>query len=109
MIKTQITQPQREYIKAVEETLWEFDVKFDGTTRQEASAFLDKYTPYYRDIRRLGRGQLPYWTQLGNKPSHFTVIPEIMHFIMEWAEELERLNDPDLHFLADHSWGDDWS
>lgn len=108
MLKTQITNPQREYIKVIEETLGYFDVKFEGTTRGEASAFLNKYIPYYRDVLRLKKGLLPYWTQLGNKPSHFTVIPEIMNFILVSAEAIERSYYPEMPFFEDHSWGDEW-
>lgn len=113
MIKNKVSTAQLKYIKTLQETLTEFNVKFTGTTKKEASKFIEKYAPYAKDINRLDRGYPPYHTNypvimsdgIPYKPSHFVVVPHIKNYIHQRYSEMmpERFG-----YGADHSWGDDW-
>ena len=87
----------------------DFEVKFTGKTKKEATQFISTYIPYIKDINRLDRGYPPYYTnypvQLSNgeyyQPSHFVLIKNYIHDTWDTMDVSRR--------MLDHSWGDGWS
>ena len=65
-----ITIPQRRFIQDIIRNITSigFDIYFSGTTRKEASAFIEKYGNYSKDVNRLRLGKMPWWSMIVNKP-----------------------------------------
>lgn len=100
-----ITKPQMNYIAGIMEELCSagFRINFEGTTRKEASAFIEKYAYYAKDIRRIKQGKAPFWSMIVNQPPRDEILQQYMD------AEYDRLFIPPMDQFDYHSWGDGFS
>lgn len=63
-----VTPAQAKYIKDIEQSLEVLGVFFDGSTKKDASVFIDKYVNYHKDMQRIQQGKRPWWSMIANQP-----------------------------------------
>lgn len=96
-----VTPKQAAYIKAIEEALEILGVFFDGTTKQQASVFIDKYANYYRDMLRISQGKRPWWSMIANLPPKAPEIHQYFVDAYDYHDVGEHYEDAEMMYM----WG----